>query len=90
MGSNTRHPVASEPPSRWDHETLRAAAQRPISGPGATDTLSALGGPSTLTTRKPGAMGGRFSGADTPPIETSRVMVEATIPDREVEGGGGA
>jgi hypothetical protein len=115
MGTNAERPVATGPPSRWDHETLRAAAQRPIAGPGATNTLAALGGlelpshesrpvqpprevgrepipgerdASTLTVRKPGAIGGRFSSADTPPVETSRVMDPATIHDRELEGGG--
>jgi hypothetical protein len=45
--------------------------------------------PSTLTRRLPGAIGGRFSGADTPPSAPDALMDEATKHDRKIEGGGG-
>ena len=37
---------SAEPPNRGrqDHEVMRAAAMRPITGPGSTDTLASLGG----------------------------------------------
>ena len=96
---------------------MQEAAQRPISGPGSTDTLAASGGlelpahrarptralatavhepipgerdESTITWRQPGAIGGRFSGADTPAADPSHLMDEATMRDRALEGGGRA
>jgi len=118
MTSELQHEKGGTPPGggRWDHETMREAAQRPISGPGSTDTLAASGGlelpahrshparaadviadepipgerdASTLTHRQPGAIGGRFSGADAPPVDPRRLMDAATMHDRELEGGGG-
>jgi len=95
---------------------MRDAMQRPIMGPGSTDTLAASGGlelpaheshptPShatpvaepipgerdatTLTWRAPGAIGGRFSGADTPSPAPETLMDVATRHDRKIEGGGG-
>ena len=44
--------------------------------------------PGTLTHRQPGAIGGIFSGADTPPADANHVMDDATIRDRTLEGGG--
>jgi hypothetical protein len=112
------HREAATPPGggRWDHETMREASLRPVSGPASTDTLAASGGlelpahraprarlawasvadepipgerdASTLMYRQPGSMGGRFSGADTPPVDPTRLMDEQTIHDRELEGGG--
>ena len=58
---------------------LAAVVEEPI--PGARDT-------STLTTRQPGSIGGRFSGADTPSSDPRRLLDEDTIHDRELEGGG--
>ena len=96
---------------------MQEAAQRPLAGPGSTDTLAASGGlelpahravrvraianavdepipgerdESTMTWRQAGAMGGLFSGADTPPTDPSHLMDEATLRDRTLEGGGGA
>ena len=54
-------------------------AEEPI--PGERDA-------STLMYRQPGSIGGRFSGADTPPVDPTRLMDEQTIHDRELEGGG--
>lgn len=117
MTSELDHESGRTPPGggRWDHETMREAAQRPVTGPASTDTLAASGGlelpahraprprtqtavaeepipgerdGSTLTSRQPGSIGGRFSGADTPSVDPTRVMDEATIHDRELEGGG--
>ncbi|MBI2187275.1 MAG: hypothetical protein HYU37_09175 [Acidobacteria bacterium] len=100
---------------RWDHETMRDAMLRPVTGPGSTDTLAASGGlelpaheshpeppprdaanepipgerdATTLTWRAPGAIGGRFSGADTPPPAPDTMMDAATKHDRKIEGGG--
>jgi hypothetical protein len=42
----------------------------------------------TLTTRQPGSIGGRASGADTPSTDPHHVMDDATIHDRTLEGGG--
>lgn len=101
---------------KWDHEMMREAAQRPVTGPASTDTLAASGGlelpaheshplhpstetreepipgerdPGALTARPVGAIGGRFSGADTPSPEPEHVMDRATLHDREIEGGKG-
>jgi hypothetical protein len=112
------HRETATPPGggRWDHETMREASLRPVSGPASTDTLAASGGlelpahraararlgpvsvadepipgerdASTLMYRQPGSIGGRFSGADTPPVDSTRLMDEQTIHDRELEGGG--
>ena len=41
----------------------------------------------TLTHRQPGAIGGRASGADTPSSDPHHVMDDATIHDRQREGG---
>jgi len=94
---------------------MREAMQRPVSGPGSTDTLAASGGlelpahvssphathpvtadepipgerdATTLTWRAPGAIGGRFSGADTRPPDPDALMDDATRQDRKLEGGG--
>ena len=117
MTNESRRDKGGTPPGdgRWDHETMREAAQRPVVGPASTDTLAASGGlelpagrapqarsaaavvsepipgerdQSTLTERQPGAMGGQFSGADTPPVDPTHRMDSATIHDRELEGGG--
>ena len=95
---------------------MRDAVQRPITGPGSTDTLAASGGlelpahvssphathpvtadepipgerdATTLTWRAPGAIGGRFSGADTLSPAPETLMDVATRHDRKIEGGGG-
>jgi hypothetical protein len=46
MASEVDHETGGTPPGggRWDHETMREAAQRPVSGPASTDTLAASGG----------------------------------------------
>jgi hypothetical protein len=46
MTSELDHDGSGTPPGggRWDHETMREAAQRPVSGPASTDTLAASGG----------------------------------------------
>ena len=46
MADDIRHERGLTPPGggRWDHEAMQEAAQRPISGPGSTDTLAASGG----------------------------------------------
>jgi hypothetical protein len=117
MTSERSHEQVGTPPGggRWDHEAMREAAQRPITGPASTDTLAASGGlelpghrahesraadivapepipgerdESTITHRQPGAIGGRFTGADAPPVDPTHLMDEATIRDRELEGGG--
>jgi hypothetical protein len=118
MTSEVDHESGRTPPGggRWDHETMREASLRPVSGPASTDTLAASGGlelpahraprarrvpasvaeepipgardASTLTYRQPGSIGGRFSGADTPPADPTRLLDEDTIHDRELEGGG--
>ena len=46
------------------------------------------GVPGTLTHREPGAIGGRFSGADTPSADSHTLLDERTTLDRELEGGG--
>lgn len=118
MTEDSRDKVGVKPPggARWDHERMREATLRPITGPGSTDTLAASGGlelpaheshpvhpttdvayepipgerdATTLTSRLPGAMGGRFSGADTPSSDPANLMDAATIHDRVLEGGGG-
>ena len=58
---------------------LASVAEEPI--PGERDA-------STLTHRQPGSIGGRFSGADTPASDPTRLLDEDTIHDRELEGGG--
>jgi hypothetical protein len=111
-----REPATPPGGGRWDHETMREASLRPVTGPASTDTLAASGGlelpahraprarlgpasvaeepipgardASTLTYRQPGSIGGRFSGADTPPSDPTRLLDEDTIHDRELEGGG--
>jgi hypothetical protein len=118
MTSEVDHESGRTPPGggRWDHETMREASLRPVTGPASTDTLAASGGlelpahraprarlglasvaeepipgerdASTLTYRQPGSMGGRFSGADTPSSDPTRLLDEDTIHDRELEGGG--
>jgi hypothetical protein len=118
MATEVDHENGGTPPGggRWNHETMREASLRPISGPGSTDTLAASGGlelpahraprsrpgpeslveepipgardASTLTYRQPGSIGGRFSGADTPPADPTHLLDAATIRDRELEGGG--
>ena len=118
MANEIRHDTGRTPPGggRWDHETMRQAAESPLRGPASTDTLAASGGlelpahrvpeqrgavssaeepipgerdASTLTRRQPGAMGGRFSGADTPSVDPAHLMDPATLHDRQLEGGGG-
>jgi len=108
----------STPPGggRWDHEWMRDAMQRAVTGPGGTSTLAASGGlelpaheshptrphatcaeepipgerdATTLTRRAPGAIGGQFSGADTPSPAPDALMDAATKHDRKIEGGGG-
>jgi hypothetical protein len=46
MTTELDHEIGQTPPGggRWDHETMREAAQRPVSGPASTDTLAASGG----------------------------------------------
>lgn len=56
-----------------------APAPEPI--PGERD-------PTTLTHREPGAIGGRSSGADTPPPDTRLWMDPETARLHEIEGGG--
>ena len=58
---------------------LATAVDEPI--PGERDE-------STMTWRQPGSIGGRFSGADTPPTDPSHLMDDATRRDRALEGGG--
>lgn len=104
---------------RQDHEAMRAAAQKPVSGPASSPALAASGGlevpgreparsarqvppslparvepipgerdPTTLTHREPGAMGGRFSGDDTPPPDRRTWLDEETAREHRREGGG--
>lgn len=99
---------------------MRADALRPLTGPGSTDTLAAIGGldlpghelpptlvsavetiapapepipgerdATTLTVRQPGAIGGRFSGADTPSVDPSVWIDKTRARELEIEGGGG-
>jgi hypothetical protein len=44
--------------------------------------------PTTLTTREPGAIGGRFNGADLPPLREDQTLDEAERQDRRLEAGG--
>jgi hypothetical protein len=43
---------------------------------------------STLTHREPGAIGGRFSGADTPSSASRALMDDETLRLHRLEGGG--
>jgi hypothetical protein len=45
-GQQDRPAAAAEPPGggRQDHDVMRAASMRPISGPASTDTVAAIGG----------------------------------------------
>jgi hypothetical protein len=63
-----------------ESETAGAVAEEPI--PGERDR-------STMMFRQPGSIGGRSTGADTPPVDPTHVMDEATMRDRRLEGGGG-
>ena len=109
----------SGPPGdgRQDHDAMRAASIRPVSGPASTDALAAIGGlevpaheahpelappparsarepipgerdATTLTHREPGAMGGQFTGADTPSPDPRAWVDEETAREHAREGGG--
>ena len=66
----------------------RASQQRaPVSS--ADEPIPGERDASTLTNRQPGTMGGRFSGADMPPVDPAYLMDPATRHDRQLEGGGG-
>ena len=97
---------------------MRDAAQRPVSGPAATDDLAAGGGleipgrephvtsasrpshpqqrepipgerePDSLTHREPGAIGGRFTGEDTPAPRRTDWLDSQTAAEHAWEGGG--
>jgi hypothetical protein len=54
----------------------------------AADRIPGERDPGTALPRQPGAIGGRFSGADTPSPDARDIMDEATIEDRKIEGGG--
>jgi hypothetical protein len=45
--------------------------------------------PDTATHRQPGAIGGQFNGADTPPADPESVMNEAVRNEYRRDGGGG-
>jgi hypothetical protein len=64
---------------QWTDEETIAPVPEPI--PGERD-------PGTLTWREPGAIGGRFSGADNPPSDPSAWMDEETRRQHTIEGGG--
>jgi hypothetical protein len=112
-------PVPGEPPGggRQDHDAMRAASIRPLSGPASSDDLAAIGGlevpghethpelvlptsdgvpepipgerdATTLTHREVGAVGGQFSGGDTPSPDRGTWLDAATARERVREGGG--
>ncbi|MGE0444060.1 MAG: hypothetical protein AB7P99_02430 [Vicinamibacterales bacterium] len=45
--------------------------------------------PDTATHREPGAIGGRFNGADARPENAEGLMDDAVLEERRREGGGG-
>lgn len=65
------------------------AHERRGSVPSADEPIPGTRDASTLTSREPGAIGGRFSGADTPSADAADLMDPATLHDRQLEGGGG-
>jgi hypothetical protein len=68
MSSEIEHESGRTPPGggRWDHETMREASLRPISGPGSTDTLAASGGLELPAHRAPRARIGPVTVAEEP------------------------
>jgi hypothetical protein len=61
-----------------DDSRSHDAAPPPI--PGERD-------PTTLTTREPGAVGGRFNGADLPSLPEDQTLDDGERADRRLEGG---
>jgi hypothetical protein len=76
-------------PGREPHSTTRrarevdtsVAAPEPIPGAYERDTL---------TYREPGAIGGRFNGADAPPDNPDSIMDDSVREEHRLEGGGGS
>ena len=68
MTSEIDHETGRTPPGggRWDHEAMRDASLRPVSGPASTDTLAASGGLELPAHRAPRARVGSASVVDEP------------------------
>lgn len=67
----------------------RAARHAPPPRSSRAEPIPGERDPSTLTHREPGAMGGRFSGDDTPPPDPRAWLDEETAREHRREGGGG-
>lgn len=75
-------------PGREPESTSRRAAELDQRAP-APEPIPGAYESNTATHREPGAIGGRFNGADARPQNTERLMDDAVIEERRREGGGG-
>ena len=83
-------------PFEQNHETMRAASMRSVSGPASIDQIAAnvhepIPGerdPGNLTARQPGAASSQFTGQDIPQDQHPKWLDEITATEHEREGGG--